>query len=163
MNFERGLFLLFPLASLIVAACGTRVAVAFVDSPGGDPEVDGAPPPPFTNDASRREAAAPSPGCADKSCGEPCSPCTAGDASACPPPAVFHVCSSQGECLPEQPGCVVIQELDGATSAPTYVPCAGRACGATCTSCDPGSAACSPSLGVCQVDGVCAAGSAECR
>ena len=143
-------------AALVLAACGARVTVGFVDAPdaGG---LSGEPPP-FAADAARRE-----PGCADKGCGDFCTPCD-GDASTCAPPSVFHVCSSEGLCLPEQPGCVVIQELDGAPATAAYVPCAGLACAAACTSCDPTTSTCpSPTAGNCQGDGACAALPASCQ
>jgi len=160
----KALSIMPAAASLVLAACGARLTVGFVDAPdAGDLDEGGRPPPPFAEDAGRREASAPSPGCADKNCSDFCLPCE-DDAAACPPASVFHVCSSMGQCLPEQPGCIVIQELDGALPPATYVPCAGRACGAACTSCEVGTAGCSsPVTGVCQVDGVCAAGSADCR
>jgi hypothetical protein len=154
------------VAMLVLAACGARVTVGFVDAPdAGGLEGEGGPPPPppFGGDASRPEATAPSPGCADKLCGAFCTPCE-DDASACPPASIFHVCSSMGECLPEQPGCVVIHEIDGAPPPATYVPCAGRACGAVCPSCAPNTPGCpAPVFGVCLADGACGAAPAECR
>jgi hypothetical protein len=141
------------------------VAVGFADVP--DPltgiEDGGAQPPPFSEDASRPDTGPPSPGCADKGCGEFCKPPCEGDAASCPPPSVFHVCSSTGRCLPEQPGCAVIQNLD-AGEKPSYVPCAGIACGTGCVSCMPGSSGCtSPSLGVCHADGSCGPFPAGCQ
>lgn len=155
---------LVALAALAFAACGARVSVGFVDVPdGGDlPAETGPPepqPPPFAIDAARRETSAPSPGCAEKQCADFCTPCK-DDGAMCPPASVFHVCSGFGDCLPEQPRCVVIQELDAEAPSQAYVPCAGRACGAACTSCTSCS---SPIAGFCQVDGMCAALPADCR
>ena len=148
--------------SLAMAACGARVAVGFTDEPdAGDVTADGSSPPSFAGDAARRETSAPSPGCSDKACGDFCTPCES-DAATCPPASVFHVCSNEALCLAAQPGCLVIQELDGAPPPASYVPCAGRACGAACTSCDP--ARCTPPApAICQADGACRALTADCR
>lgn len=155
---------LASIGLLVVASCGSRIAVGFAD--GSDPQgglTDAASqPPPFTNDAGLPQQGPSSPNCDDKQCGAFCKPPCEDDAAFCPPPPVFHVCNVTGECLPEQPACAVIQELDGGRSS-TYVPCAGIACGTGCISCLPGTAGCtSPSLGVCHADGSCGSFPATC-
>ena len=148
-----------------LVACGSRVAVGFVDGP--EPSnglVDGgALLPPFVNDGALPEADPPTPGCDTKNCADLCAPLCEGDAASCPPPRLFHVCNGLGECLPEQPACVGIQAEDGG-EPPSYVPCAGLACGARClSSCVQGTAGCtSPSVGVCHADGSCSASPSAC-
>jgi hypothetical protein len=162
------LFLLLG-ASLVLGACGNRVSVGFVETPGrqGEASSDGGSPPLLMSDASpldasRREAGIPSAGCDNKDCGDYCTPCE-DPSQPCAPAKVFHVCSAHGQCVPEQPGCVVIQELDGAPGAQPFVPCAGLSCGAPCPTCNPSRGACSGQAdGFCQVDGTCAALAAEC-
>jgi len=96
--------------------------------------------------------------CGGKSCGDLCTICEPG-VPGCFETAVIKMCDSAGSCSPTMPVC----GAKDAGPAP-YLPCAGKACGASCTICEPGvpgcfetavlkqcnaAGACSPSVPVC--------------
>jgi hypothetical protein len=71
--------------------------------------------------------------CAGKACGDPCMPCPSTDPNCVGPVDVF-LCDSNGACTGRLP-----VSCDGGAA---YDPCAGKACGETCTLCAPDDLTC---------------------
>ncbi|MDF1565674.1 MAG: hypothetical protein P1V51_21735 [Deltaproteobacteria bacterium] len=74
--------------------------------------------------------------CFGRACGEPCNTCPDGDPS-CIPMGAPTYCDANGACVPGAP------DVDGSTCAGrAYDPCAGLACGDTCSLCPPDATGC---------------------
>jgi hypothetical protein len=150
-----------------LVACGARVTVGFLDGEPSPAEAldlaDAGDVMTFVPADAGLDALPrvepPSPGCTNKVCGALCTPPCERDSGSCPPPSVFHACSEDGLCLPEDPSCgPVISVAD----AGKQVPCVGLSCGAPCRPCREGAPGCTPASGptVCRASGECGAPSA---
>lgn len=130
-------------ASLLAAACAGKPAD----------------PPPATTPA-------PTPGgsdyepCAGKVCGDPCTVCPPEDAD-CVETMEVKACDAAGTCSSAAPVC---------ESEPTeppgrkYDPCAGKACGDSCTICAPDDGDCMETMEVkaCDASGTCRSSPVDC-
>ena len=106
------------------------------------------PPPPPPYDA-----------CGGKACGDLCTLCDPADPN-CFETAVVKQCDARGACSATPPVCGAVD----AGPAP-YDPCAGKACGASCTLCDPSDPNCFETavLKQCNGAGKCTASLPACR
>jgi hypothetical protein len=118
------------LASLLVlAGCGDTYFLGSLPPDPSDASTDGTPvfgcdgcmpPPPYDP-------------CAGKACGDVCVPCPNGDPHCGGGITETFSCDSNGACTTRPSAC------DGGA---TYDPCAGKACGETCTLCAPDDTTC---------------------
>lgn len=160
----RAVIVLACGVALAASACGARVTIGELtpepDGGGGssgssgssgsvfDP-VDGGGADAAPLDGGGSDAGGYQP-CAGKTCGSGCTICAPGDTT-CAETAVIKYCDDKGACAPTVPVCGA-QDGGGA-----YVPCAGKACGAACTICEPGVPGCFETavLKYCNKAGVC--------
>jgi hypothetical protein len=96
--------------------------------------------------------------CGGKACGDRCTACPPSDPG-CFETAVIKQCDAKGSCSASAPVC-------GSADAgkPPYDPCAGKACGASCTVCAPSDPNCFETavLKQCNGAGACAASAPAC-
>jgi hypothetical protein len=128
--------ILFSFLSLLLVACS-----------GSDPtegETD------QSEEALRAQRA-----CSGKTCGDTCTLCAPGQ-KGCFETAVVKACNAKGKCSASAPTC--------GGAPPAYQPCAGKACGASCTVCPPGDPNCFETavLKECSATGACNATPAVC-
>ena len=90
--------------------------------------------------------------CAGKTCGESCTACDPADAE-CVETAVEKACDPDGNCVAETP------DLCSDPGGDDYDPCEGKACGESCTLCDPTDLDCDETAVVkaCDASGTCVA------
>jgi hypothetical protein len=102
--------------------------------------------------------------CADSLCGQACTLC-APDDPGCQEPVGNKACDALGACRPVPVTCSEGHEVEPASPAGAYAPCAGKQCGEPCTMCPPGDAACVETgvLKQCTAEGACMPGGAQCQ
>src|SRR5262249_19045446 len=96
--------------------------------------------------------------CAGKTCGQSCSLCAPNDPN-CAETAVLKFCHADGACKDYAPACIP------PPPPPPYQPCANKACGQSCTVCNPADPNCMETavLKQCNAQGQCNAGNAICK
>jgi hypothetical protein len=136
-------------------------------SAGGSPNSGGATSTggaPSTGGASSTSTYVP---CAGKQCGDTCTECPP-NSSGCVETAIMKSCSLAGQCMAGNQQCTTASggapSTGGASSTSTYVPCAGKQCGDTCTECPPNSSGCVETaiMKSCSLGGQCLGGTQQC-